>query len=142
MKRDVPVDTQTIVNRRHAHRPDTPLEALMSCAPGEEPDLSKMELLALKEVLADAIDRLDLRHKWVFEQHVIARIPVRTLGVMMGLGKSYVWLLVQEAKQMLQDDLAQQPLIQDYFNRHQQEDVDAMPGPLDRSVTVEGTVTS
>lgn len=121
MKRDIPTDMQTSVNRRHAHRPDTPIEALMACAPGEEPDLSKIELLAIRDTIADAIDRLDLRHKWVFEQNQIHRVSVRDLGHMMGLGKSYVWLLVQEAKTMLADDLKDQPAIAAYLGRHDEE---------------------
>lgn len=120
----MPTDMQTSVNRRHAHRPDTPIEALMQCAPGEEPDLSKMELLAFRDVLADAIDRLDLRHKWVFEQNVIHRVPVRTLGHMMGLGKTYVWLLKNEALAMLKADLKDNPAIQAYLGRYNRKDDD------------------
>lgn len=137
MKREIPSDwTHKDVKRAgmlesddwvssgpaNQRRPMTPLQALMECAPGEEPDASQLELLALRDTIADAIDRLDLRHKWVFEMHVLNRFSVRTLGEMMGLGKSYVHLLVQEAKAMLAEDLQDHPAIAAYLCRHDQDE--------------------
>jgi DNA-directed RNA polymerase specialized sigma24 family protein len=116
MRREIPNDLTEM--RRERRRPVTPIQALMECAPGEEPDVSRMEMIAYKEIIADAIDRLDLRHKWVFEQNVIHRVPVRTLGHMMGLGKTYVWMLKNEALEMLRKDLQDHPLIVAYLRRH------------------------
>lgn len=135
MKREIPTDWTTFSHSQddtfkrtnepaHKHRPMSPMEALMSAAPNEPIETSQLEMLALRDVLADAIDALPMRHRWVFEQHVIGRVPVRQLGEWMGLGKSYVWLLVQEAKEMLRESLADQPIIAEYLTRHDIEDED------------------
>jgi DNA-directed RNA polymerase specialized sigma24 family protein len=96
----------------------TPMQALMQAAPGEAIEPSQMEMLALRDLLADAIDNLPVRHKWVLEQNLIHRIPVRTLGAWMGLGKSYVWVLKQEALAMLRTALENEPSIVAYLGRH------------------------
>ena len=116
MKHDISTD-MTIARRSH-ERPFTPLQALMEAAPHEPIDTSQMEMLALRDVLSDAIDRLDVRHRWVLEQNLIHRIPVRTLGGWMGLGKSYVWLLKEQALEALKNDLEDHPAIIAYLNRH------------------------
>jgi DNA-directed RNA polymerase specialized sigma24 family protein len=96
----------------------TPMQALMEAAPGEAIEPSQMEMLALRDLLSDAIDDLPVRHKWVLEQNLIHRIPVRTLGAWMGLGKSYVWVLKQEALAMLRTSLQDHPSIVAYLGRH------------------------
>jgi DNA-directed RNA polymerase specialized sigma24 family protein len=105
-----------------SRRPFSPIEALMSAAPGEAVETSQMEMLALRDLLSDAIDALPPRHRWVLEQNLIARIPVRTLGDWMGLGKSYVWMLKEEALAMLRESLQDHPTIQAYLHRHEETD--------------------
>lgn len=102
----------------------TPMEALMSAAPGEQIEASQIELLALRDVIADAIDALPPRNKWVFEQHVIARVPIRQIADWMQLGKSYVWLLVQESKELLREELADHPAIVTYLTRNDYDEDD------------------
>lgn len=102
----------------------TPMEALMSAAPGEQIEASQIELLALRDVIADAIDALPPRNKWVFEQHVIARVPLRQIADWMQLGKSYVWLLVQESKELLREELADHPAIVTYLTRNDYDEDD------------------
>lgn len=102
----------------------TPMEALMSAAPGEQIEPSQIELLALRDVIADAIDALPPRNKWVFEQHVIARVPLRQIADWMQLGKSYVWLLVQESKELLREELADHPAIVTYLTRNDYDEDD------------------
>lgn len=112
-------NTSEYVNEPHDKaRAFTPMEALMSTAPGEPIEASQMEMLALRDVIADAIDALPPRNKWVFEQHVMARVPIRQIADWMQLGKSYVWLLVQESKEMLRESLADHPAIVAYLTRN------------------------
>jgi len=99
-------------------RPFTPIEALMSAAPHEPIETSQIELLAMRDLLADAIDRLPERHKWVLEMQMMRRTPVRPLGDMMSLSKSRVWKIKQEALAMLRNDLQDHPLIVAYLGRH------------------------
>lgn len=63
-------------------RPFSPAQALMEAGPGDEPDVSQMELLDLRDLLADTIDEVltDLE-KWVFTETVVARRPLRRLGI-------------------------------------------------------------
>lgn len=136
MKREIPTDWSVPVRHDYdgdssvrnepaiTRRPMTPLEALMSAAPGDEPETSQIELLAIRDVLADAIDALPLRHKWVFEQHVIGKVPIRQLGDWMGLGKSYVWLLKEEALRMLRESLKDHPAIVNYLTRYDDPDLE------------------
>lgn len=123
MRRDISVDMLSHDQRERA-RPDTPLQALMEAAPGDAIETSKMEMLSIRDVLSDAIDRLDPRHRWVLEQNLIHRIPVRTLGAWMGLGKSYVWCLKEEALEALKADLQDHPIILKYLTRHNEPDED------------------
>lgn len=112
-------DDSTYVNvPRSEDRAFTPMEALMRAAPGDPIEPSQVEMLALREVIADAIDALPPRNRWVFEQHVIARASIRQIADWTQLGKSYVWLLVQESKEMLRESLADQPAIVAYLTRN------------------------
>lgn len=90
----------------------------MECVPGEEPDTSTIEMLLLRDTIADAIAKLSPRHRWVFEMSVMHRVPVRTLGLWMSLSKTYVWMLAEEAKAMLKLDLEDHPAIVAYLTRH------------------------
>lgn len=117
-------DAQYVNEPTDRARAFTPMEALMSAAPGEQIEASQIELLALRDVIADAIDALPPRNKWVFEQHVIARVPLRQIADWMQLGKSYVWLLVQESKELLREELADHPAIVTYLTRNDYDEDD------------------
>lgn len=60
-------------------RPWSPLQALMECAPGQEPDVSRSELLELRESIADAIDGLEPMERFVFNTLIVERRSVRYL---------------------------------------------------------------
>lgn len=72
-------------------RPFTPYEALMSAAPGEPIDYSQMELLALRDVINDAIEEVltDLE-RWVFNALVVERQSLRELGRQLNRPKSTI----------------------------------------------------
>lgn len=98
-------------------RPETAIQALMECAPHDEPDLSLEELLPLRDVLADAIDLcLDGRQRWVFEALVIRGESLRSLGRELALSKTHVARLRDEAISLLRTVLEDHPLIERHLN--------------------------
>jgi RNA polymerase sigma factor (sigma-70 family) len=121
VKREFATDMAGLPKQMRA-RPDTPMEALMASAPNEPIETSQLELLALRDVLADAIDALPDRLKFVFELSVIERRPIRNIAKMMNMSKSHVWKLVQQAKDQLADELQDNPAIAAYLRRHDDED--------------------
>lgn len=65
-----------------SRRPFTPAQALMECRPGDEPEASQLELLVLRDVIADAMDAtLTDLEAWIFTECVVARTPLRKLGI-------------------------------------------------------------
>lgn len=71
-------------------RAENPYQALMECAPGDEPELSKQELEPLRAILNDAIDRLSPRDQWIFTALVYRRMSVRALGRELALSKTHI----------------------------------------------------
>lgn len=64
-------------------RQDSELQALMEAPPYQEPNTSQVELLDLKEVLADAIDELTPLELFIFNASVIERKGVRVIARML-----------------------------------------------------------
>lgn len=71
-------------------RPDTLIEALMQCPPGIDPDPSREELLPLRDILQDAIDKLTPEEQWVFDALTTRRLSYRELGRELSIPKSTV----------------------------------------------------
>lgn len=84
------------------HRtPATEIEALLSTAPFMDPETATETLLPLREVLADAIDALEPREKWVFERCVIERQSIRSVAEDLSMSKSSVDRIKREAVENL-----------------------------------------
>lgn len=77
----------------------------MSSAPHEAPSQSLEETAYLRDPIADAIDSLEPRLKWVFEARHYRRLSWRELGREMSLSKSYVARLYEEACSQLREKL-------------------------------------
>lgn len=90
----------------------------MSAAPGDTIEASKLEMLALRDLLSDAIDALEPRYRWVLEQTVIHRIPLRAIAEWMNLSKTYVAVIRDEALAQLREQLSDHPAIVAYLGRH------------------------
>lgn len=103
-------------------RPDTPLQALMEAPPFAEPETSKMELLGMRDILADALEALDPREKWIFESRCIRRLSVRDVAAELNMPSSTVWLVYQRAVGKLRETLSAQPLIVEYLTRGSEQD--------------------
>ena len=125
-KHEVPVDftvqadgTRSIGEPTTRTRPYSDMQALMEAAPGAAIENSVESLLRLRDVLADAIDDLPDRHRWVLEQRLIAKVPLRTLANWMSISKSRVHTLEREALVMLRTTLEGNTMIVEYLKESQ-----------------------
>ena len=91
--------------------PDTDLQALMEAAPGESPAKSATADLAVGEVLAEAIEAMPERLRWVFQAHHNRGLSFRQIADEIGLGKTWVHVLYGDAKEWLAARLSDEPLI-------------------------------
>lgn len=102
--------------RGEPRTPENEFDALMRCAPGQEPMTSKEELLPLREILADAIDTaLDDRERWVFNAIAIERMSVRELAKQLGETKSSTQRTWARARAKLQAHLSGNPYIEEHL---------------------------
>lgn len=69
---------------RAERRADTPMQALMEAAPGEEPEPSIAELIGLRDVLADAMDQLTEEEREIVNATVIEQASLRELDYRWG----------------------------------------------------------
>lgn len=69
----------------------------MQAAPFEEPATSLEDVSHLRERIADAVDGLDARLRWVFEARVYRGLSVREVAREMNLSKSFVDRLHKQA---------------------------------------------
>ena len=99
------------------HAPECPWEALMTAEIGSEPEISRVEMLAIRELLVDAVEALDPRRRWVFEAVVIEARPMRTIASQMGLSLGMVHKLSQQAKCLLYEYLRDEPILKEYLGR-------------------------
>ena len=111
-------------NHVERRRPSNEYEALMECAPYQEPETHAEQLLALREVLADAIDSLPEREREVFDGVFLRRETLSRLGERLGYSKMHVSRIRDKATSLLRERLADNPLILEYLDRHQMIEVD------------------
>lgn len=97
-------------------RPMTEMQALMEAKPHEDPLPAQETLLALRDVLADAIDRLPELERDVFEACVIRRASLREYASEIGLSKSGIAKIRDRACALLQADLTQHSAIKEYLD--------------------------
>ena len=110
MKREIPIGLEV---ERPRPRAENEYQALMETLPFEEPDTPIVDLLPLKEVIADAWDLLDPREQFVLNSLLIEKRSLRELGRMMSLGKSRVHQIKLEAIVKLQDTLSLDPIVKE-----------------------------
>jgi RNA polymerase sigma factor (sigma-70 family) len=91
-------------------RAETPYGALMSCAPGDEPEQSQVELFALKEAIADAFEVLTEEETWVFNG-VNEGLSYRTIARQLNASKSSVFRTKKRAVRKLQHALQNHPAV-------------------------------
>ena len=89
-----------------SHIPENDMQALMEAKPFDDPATSKAEGGVMREQIADAIDGLSPRLRWVFEARTFRGLSVRDVARELNLSKSYVGRLELQAKEALQTALA------------------------------------
>lgn len=85
--------------------PETDIQALMEAPPHTDPETSLESSEHLREVLADAIDQLEPRLKWIFEARHYEGMSIRQIGLQLNLTKSYIDRLYRRAVEQLADIL-------------------------------------
>jgi DNA-directed RNA polymerase specialized sigma24 family protein len=98
------------------HTPWDPIQALMESAPGDEPAVSKLELLALREAIADAIDSLGEREKWIVNALMVERLSLRCVARQLGMSKTFVAWLRDKAIGELRLSLSKSPAVQAHLH--------------------------
>lgn len=96
-------------------RPNSEMAALMEAEPHCEPQTSRQQLLPLRECLQDAIDHLHPREAWVLNSIVVERLSLRAVARQLGLGKSQIATIRDNALNHLYDELADDPLVIEYL---------------------------
>jgi len=102
---DSQLDALGAVQQASSPRPATAWEALMQCAPGEEPDTAQDDLYPLREIIQDCIEFLTEREQYIFNAIVVERLSYRALSQRMNLSKSQVHRIqlanIQQLRSML-----------------------------------------
>lgn len=102
-------------SRALGYRPDTPMEALMSVAPQEPIERSRMEALALRETLVDAIDELPERDRWIFDALMVEGLSIRVVARQLALSKSFVHRERDRILRTLRGRLQGEPIVAAYL---------------------------
>jgi RNA polymerase sigma factor (sigma-70 family) len=99
-------------------RPINEFQALMECAPGDVPETHADQYLAIREVLADAIDELPEREREVFDGVFVRRETLQELGDRLGYSRMHISRIRDKATAFLRERLSDNPLILEYLGRH------------------------
>lgn len=98
-------------SRPSRRQPDTPIEALMAAAPGDEPEESFQESLGFREAIAEAIDSLPEQDRFVIEAVFFECISLEELGSRLGVSKTHAWRLRNAALKRLEQLLISSPVV-------------------------------
>ena len=96
-------------------RVTTALEALMQCAPGDEPVAAQDDLYPLREVIEDAIEMLSEREQYIFNAVVVERLSYRALAARLSLSKSQVHRIQLSNVNRLRTILAENVLVRQHL---------------------------
>ena len=112
---------QTTGSQRHASafgRAFSPLEALIACAPSQEPEESVLEQLALRDVLADALDSLEEDDRWIFDMLIVVRLSLRFVGRVVGIPKTTLARRRDRIVNNIRQQLLINPVVRERFYDH------------------------
>lgn len=97
------------------YRPINEYDAVMRCAPFEEPEVSRDERLTMRDVIVDAIDGLDDQQRWIFDALFIRRCSLRQLGAEVQIPKTTLARRRDELCAVLREKLQNDPMIDAYL---------------------------
>ena len=93
----------------------SPLEALVVCEPGNEPEESVLEQLSLRDAVADALDELDEDDRWLFDMLLVVHLSLRFVGLVIGMPKTTVARQRDRIIADLQQRLLTNPVVRERF---------------------------
>lgn len=114
-KYEIPQATPTW--ERSTTRPDTPYQALMEAAPFQQTDISIVELLEVREVLANAFDKLPAEEAWVLNSLVIERMSIRELAKQIGAPKTTIARIRDRGLKRMKESLKDNPSVMDLLGQ-------------------------
>lgn len=109
--------------RTHALRettmaPNPPIneyDALMRCAPGDQPERTLEDLRDLREAISDAVEQLEPRLKFVFEAINYEGASYGELAARMSISKTYAFKLARQAEAEVRALLHHNPIVKEYL---------------------------
>lgn len=109
--KEVPLTPYHEITIRSPRRPETPLEALMQAAPGEDIRESVVELQPFREAVAGCIDKLDAQDRFIIDAVNTEMISLEELGKRLGVTKTHAWRLRNSAMDNLRKIMLQDPTV-------------------------------
>jgi DNA-directed RNA polymerase specialized sigma24 family protein len=109
--KEVPLTPYHEITIRGPRRPETPLEALMQAAPGEDIRESVEELQPFREAVAQCIDKLDAQDRFIIDAVNTEMISLEELGKRLGVTKTHAWRLRNSAMDNLRKIMLQDPTV-------------------------------
>jgi|FLOH01.1.fsa_nt_gi DNA-directed RNA polymerase specialized sigma24 family protein len=109
--KEVPLTPYHEITIRGPRRPETPLEALMQAAPGEDIRESVVELQPFREAVAGCIDKLDAQDRFIIDAVNTEMVSLEELGKRLGVTKTHAWRLRNSAMDNLRKIMLQDPTV-------------------------------
>ena len=109
--KEVPLTPYHEVTIRGPRRPETPIEALMQAAPGEDVRESVEELQPFREAVASCIDQLSEQDRFIIDAVNTEMISLEELGERLGVTKTHAWRLRNSAMDNLRKIMLQDPTV-------------------------------
>lgn len=109
--KEVPLTPFHEVTIRGPRRPETPIEALMQAAPGENIRESVEELQPFREAVASCIDKLSEQDRFIIDAVNTEMISLEELGERLGVTKTHAWRLRNSAMDNLKKIMLQDPTV-------------------------------
>ena len=109
--KEVPLTPYHEVTIRGPRRPETPIEALMQAAPGEDIRESVEELQPFREAVASCIDQLNEQDRFIIDAVNTEMISLEELGERLGVTKTHAWRLRNSAMDNLKKIMLQDPTV-------------------------------
>ena len=109
--KEVPLTPYHEVTIRGPRRPETPIEALMQAAPGEDIRESVEELQPFREAVAGCIDKLNEQDRFIIDAVNTEMISLEELGERLGVTKTHAWRLRNSAMDNLKKIMLQDPTV-------------------------------
>jgi DNA-directed RNA polymerase specialized sigma subunit len=100
-------------NLRGNRRPETPIEALMMAASGENIVESVVELQPLREAIAECIEQLGDQDRFIIDAINSEMISLEELGGRLGVSKPHAWRLRNAAYERLRLHLLENQIIRE-----------------------------